>query len=754
MDAVEKIFSPALTVGKPANAADAVDVQGSVSAATGVPHSSVPAPADAANVTDEQTRTASMCALADFVMKHMRVNYDARKTAGIDDRLKYAIMAQTCTFDDVQKKLIESFGLDPKRVYTPITSTKIRSVYSMLMELSQYGSDVPFEIHASPDPEVPQEVENEVLQQMYAEITQIFALFEQSGVKEIPPDAMEKLKAIIAKASSDVYDRVSNAKDEFARTRAARMQKKVWDLMFQGGFDKARMKCLSDFCTYGTTVMVGPVMRNVARNKSVTKKLKKGGKVRVIKRVIESIPTYERISPVDCYPSPDAEEVTDGVLCVRVRYTKEELWRYRRSSSDDKAENEGGWRDSAIARLLADNEYGCRLNEFPVDRDVEDAENKGGEETRVCKFEGVRCFAYVYGHDLIELGITKSQDGETIDNDGFYYTETIVIGGLVVFCRIYDERMGMPLSKSVFYNVPGSWWGESIADKLVATQTTMNNAIISLLRNMGPASASMMWMNDVTRLVDKSPDGLAAEPGKIYAFASSYTGQSPSSGAPMGVLQIPSNASELLAVAKWATQQADIDSGIPAFAEGTGGSNGGALRTAEGLRTFTEHMSRGVKAIGRNYDEGVNCGPARLTADWVLINDDDMELKGDVEVRPIGIMGKILKAQNDQLRLQILNLCLNSQFMQGILGVKGILALFRPSLKDTNINPDDVAPSKERIEFLEGLEGLKQIVATIQAKQGISDVAAQTQNPGGGMSPGVAPVEKVQGAVANRRGAA
>ena len=47
MDAVEKIFSPALTVGKPANAADAVDVQGSVSAATGVPHSSVPAPADA-----------------------------------------------------------------------------------------------------------------------------------------------------------------------------------------------------------------------------------------------------------------------------------------------------------------------------------------------------------------------------------------------------------------------------------------------------------------------------------------------------------------------------------------------------------------------------------------------------------------------------------------------------------------------------------------------------------------------------------
>ena len=185
MDAVEKIFSPALTVGKPANAADAVDVQGSVSAATGVPHSSVPAPADAANVTDEQTKTASMCALADFVMKHMRVNYDARKTAGIDDRLKYAIMAQTCTFDDVQKKLIESFGLDPKRVYTPITSTKIRSVYSMLMELSQYGSDVPFEIHASPDPEVPEEVENEVLQQMYAEIMQIFALFEQSGVKEI-----------------------------------------------------------------------------------------------------------------------------------------------------------------------------------------------------------------------------------------------------------------------------------------------------------------------------------------------------------------------------------------------------------------------------------------------------------------------------------------------------------------------------------------------------------------------------------------
>jgi hypothetical protein len=220
----------------------------------------------------------------------------------------------------------------------------------------------------------------------------------------------------------------------------------------------------------------------------------------------------------------------------------------------------------------------------------------------------------------------------------------------------------------------------------------------------------------------------------------------------MGVLAIPSNASELLAVTKWATQQADLDSGIPAFTEGTGGSSGGALRTAEGLRTFTEAVSRGMKMIIFIYDRQLTCDVARRTANWVLIYDDDMELKGDVEVLANGMMGRINKAQNDQARLQILNMVLNSQMLSSILGVKGILELFRPSLKDVNVNPDNVAPSAERIEMLEQIESIKQVFAATQASEGVQQNAAAAQ--GGGVPPGIQQPPAVQGAVSERRGVA
>ena len=745
MDEVERIFAPALAAsgaGRPEGAAPA-----SPSPVAGEPNPAVPTAAEAGGADEGRVRTPSMSAMAEFVMRHMRINYGARQASGVDARLLYCLQAQTCAYDARQVAYLESVGIG-RRVYAPVTAAKVRAVYSMLMEILQYGSEIPFDVLPTPDPDVPAEVEAAVLEELRAFLA---ARLGEAG--EAGPAAEAELRGLLAKMAEASWERVSGAKDEFARRRAKRLRRKVWDLMVQGGYERAQAKCLEDFCVYGTAVMVGPVVRNAVRNES---SVDRRSGVRKIRRAIRAVPCFERVSPVDCYPSPDAEEVTDGVLCVRVRYTREELWRFRRASADGrKARGEAGWRDTAIAKLLSENEFGCRLDEFPCDSRFSRAEGKDGDDVRTCRFEGVRCFAYVDGRRLVQLGITRTQDGDAVEADGFYYTETVVLGGVVAFCRIYDERVGSPLSKSVFYGVPGSWWGESIADKLYSVQSVMNNAVVSLLRNMGPASSSMMWIRDVSRLVDKSPSALQAEPGKVFAFGSSMAGQQPTQGVPMGVLQIPSNASELLSVAKWAEQKADIDSGIPAFSEGTGGSNGGALRTAAGLASFTENATRGVKALARHYDAGIICGPARLMADWVLVYDDDMDLKGDVEVRPVGIMGKILQAQNDQRRLQLLNLALNSQLMQRLLGAKGVLALFRPSLKETNVSPDDVMPPQERLEFVEAVERARQVgeAAAAQAAGAAARQGPEGGGEGAGMMPGVAPVGG-GGAVAERRAVA
>ena len=737
MNELEKIFAPALNAARPTEANSAAEA-GEVR--------NVESPIERSGFDESKVNTPSMVALAQEVLTAMRINYDHRRSSGVDDRIKYALMAHTCQYDDRQKAYLSKIGIR-ENTYFPLTHSKNRAAKSMLVELANTGGEAPFDMKPTPDPDVPEEVSEKVLQRIYGELEQIFMSLQQSGVQQLPPEMEMKLQGIVAAATERQYDEVENAEEAYAKNRAKRLQRKVWDVMVEGGYVDASMECIDNAIVYGTCVMAGPVMRNVVKN--VVVKDKKSN-VRKLKRVIKSIPTFEALNPADCYPSPDAKKVTDGALCVRVRYTKEELWRFKQScAKKDKGVGAEGWRSSAVALLLSRNEFGTRLTEFPRDTEIDRAEKNNGDDVNVCKFEGIRYFSYVEGMKLLEIGITKAPDGTRIECDEFYYVEAIVIGGMVVFCRIYDERIGSPLSKAVFYDVPGSWWGESIADKLFSTQSVMNNAMISLLRNMGPSSAAMMWINDVTRLVDKSPEGLTAEPGKIFGFGASYTGQT-AAGAPMGVLQIPSNASELLNVAKWATAQADLDSGIPAFSEGTGGSNGGALRTAEGLRTYTEAASRGMKMIIFMFDRFMTCDVAHRTANWVLITDDDMDLKGDVEVFPQGMMGRILKAQNDQARLQLLNMVLNSDVLKSIFGIKGVLTLFRPSLKDVNINPDDAAPSAERIEMLEQLDTIKQITA---AQQGV-DSAQGEPHPGGGAPPGIEQPPAVKGAVAERRGAA
>lgn len=707
----------------------------------GVPQSAeLPQPPPA-----EKVEVPSMMALADRVMRQMRVNYDERSTNGINERLKYDVMAQTCSYDDKQKAFLSDIGIN-ERIYSPVTSVKVRAAKSMLMELVSYGEEAPFSIHPTPDPEVPEEIVTDTLQKVFGEIQQLESMLEGAGVGSVPPEVAEKMKSLVEKAMEVGFEEGEGRKDDVARSFAKGVEKRVLDAMVQGGYKQAVLKCLDDVCTYGTCVLKGPFLRNVAHNKVTEKK----DGVRKIRRVVDSVPCYEAISPVDCYPAPGAESVTDGPLCVRVRYTREQLWRFRSSSASGRRKGDEGWRDEAVRKIMLERKDGVSLVEFPADENVRTATAQPLDDVHDCKYEGVEYMGYVDGYELLELGITVTMAGVKVLADEMYYCDVIVIGGEVVFCRIYDERIGCPLSKGVFYSVPGSWWGESIADKLYADQSMMNNAIVALLRNMGFASSSMMWINDASRLVDKSEDAYTAEAGKVFAFTNSYAGQQ-AAGAPMGVLQIPSNAQELLRVAEYVNKQVDIDSGIPAFSEGTGGSNGGALRTAEGLRTYTEASSRGMKMVVTTFDQEITCATAQRTANMLMLQD--VSIRGDIEVRPVGIMGKILRAQNDQARVQLFNLCLNSQVMQQILGVKGIVEMFRPSLKDANMNADNICPSVERMNMLEQIEQIKAIFQATAQAQGVQEASAPQGGEGGGMQSGVQPVRPV-GGVSERRAVA
>lgn len=702
--------------------------------------------------------TVPMMELARFVTDSFRVNADHRRTCDaqgrcVESRLADAIMAQTCSFSSDQVAKLVAAGVPP-RSFVPLTATKIRAASSMLTAILSYGTEALATLQPSPDPEAPEEVVEEAVAAVSAEVSQLFSNLEQAGVDGLDAQSEVALSGIVRKAAENAVDAAANRRDADARMRCKRLERKVNDIMKEGRLDEAFHAFKNNVCTYGTGVIAFTV-KNVPRNVSTFDR--KSGVRKIVRRVV-TIPVYESISPVDCYPAPNAVNVGDGALCVRMRYQGDELHRYASAARRGDVEfGSEGWRASAVAEVLARHPTGgVHVDEDRKPVEIGLAERNGVESQFDCTYEGIRCFAAVKGSMLLEMGISRTVLGKQVKAGDFYRIEAVVIDGTVVYCRIYDDRMGVPLVKGTFYDLPGSWWGESIADKLANCQSMCNNAVKAILQNMGMAAVPQVWMNDLARFQDRSGTGLKVMGGKLWTFSSgggyAAMGQA-SAGVPMGVLPVPSYANELLAVFTAFNKQADLDSGIAAWSEGTGGGGSGALRTAEGLKTFMESQNRGMQDVVNRIDINLIRPLYRMTADWVMLYGKDVSLRGDVEVVPVGLMGRILKAQSEQARLQMFSMVLNSELLQQIAGIRGVVELWRPSLKDLDINPDNVCPSEERMDYLEKLQQIQQIFQATSASAGVAENAGD----GAGAPPGVDQPPEPKGpggGVAERRAAA
>lgn len=737
MDGVEQIFGAALkeSVLKETAASDAVP-----------PSAPVGAPAE--NTDDVTPTTQPMLHLATRVMSAFRVNVEHRRSSGVTDRLQYALDANACKYSDRQLAALASVGIPfdlAKKLYSPVTFAKTRAAKSMLIDLVNSVTDPLFVIDHSPWPDVPAFVEKNVLESAVRDINAIFQGLQERN-ETLSPQAEQELLDVIGEAIPARKDMMRNECEAFARDCAKRMQKKVWDIMVEGGWEEAFEDYIANVCQFGTGFIIGPCPRVVAANRC------REGKNGVRRYVREFVlkPVYESVSPMDCYPAPDARNPSDGAFCIRVKYSAESLWRFCDAGAS-KEKNGEGWNAATVRDILSRHPNGgVRLYEHPEDPRKREAEMNGTESSDDCTFEGVRCFISIRGSDLEEIGIVRNHDGRKILRNDYYHVEAIVIDGHTVYCRILDARVGVPVSKGVFYELPGSFWGESIADKLQQVQTLQNNTCKALFLDLA-GTGSMFYINDASRLVDKSVGATSFSPYKTIAFDNGSWGPGvASTGAPIGVLDVPSKAAALVNEWNMWQSQADNDSGIPRFAEGGTAGAQGALRTSGGLAQVSEHMMRGMKMVMTITDKGIIRPVAQKTADWVLAYDDDMDLKGDVYVRTVGLIGRILRAQRDQQRLQFFNMVISNQYLQQIVPPKGVVALMRPLIQDVDINPDDILPDENYAKWLEDVQRLK-VLASAETP------GDQNAAQGGGMQSGVAPVEQppsVPGGVEERRAAA
>lgn len=632
--------------------------------------------------------TPQMSMLASYIRRVFVENATHREMSGIDQKLLDSMRASKGEYSPEELARFRAAGL-PDNIYTPLTITKQRAALSQLSEIFTSPGDKPWVISPSPTPEVPESVAKD-------EFTRIVATFMQvvSATGQVPtPEQMFRY-------AESRMDEVHRKCIEWARVRAERMERKVHDQMVEGGWIDAFNTFCKYLVDYGTAVIRGPVPRVMLRKRV------KETRLGTWKYELEPRETlcYDAINPWDLYPSKGAKDVSEGHLCIRTRFTTAALWRYATGKAKG-AKDEGEWNVDTIRALLARfPEGGVRIDAQPFDLARQLLENDGPSDSNRCMMEGVEFFGDVRGSMLTQLGITRKQNGDPIEEDEFYEVDAIEMGGYVIYCKVIDPCIGRPLSKGVFYENAGSWWGGNISERLDAAQRTVNAALRNLINNMAMASGPMLYIKDVSRVAEKTPDALKVKPWKVLKFNMGGYGQT---DVPVGVIEFSSHVNELLKIFEWASTQADEDSGIPAYTYGQAGG-GGALRTSSGLAMLTEAANRVMKMVVTGVDSHVVRDVVRRTVDYNMVYDDDLGIKGDCEVNPAGTMGMILREAESNRRKQLLNIALTPPALQ-IFGPRIPVAIMREEIKTLGLpNVDDALPSKEKVEETEMLQKLEQ----------------------------------------------
>lgn len=615
--------------------------------------------AEAANERAEAERVQAS-PLVTGVAGHIRTHFEQARQAKrnmIEDRLLKSMRARRREYDPDKMALIREQG--GSEVYAGLTGAKCRAAGGWLRDvLMGTGSERPWAIRPTPLPDLPPEINDRIVEEAMGPIRDAL----RAGA---PPD-----QAAVTQLMSLLRDQALTAIREEAVKRSERMADKMEDQLVEGRFLQALDEFLDDLTTFPTAFLKGPVIRMKAQ-------LSWGpnGEPIVETKLHKS---WERVSPFNIYPSPGACHIQDGFLIEKHRLSRQDL---------NEMKGVEGYSDAAIDAVL--EAYGTGgLNAWMDDTSMQaDAEGKDTSASYANPdglIDALQYWGSVPGSLLLDWGLEKDEVPEPTKE---YHVEAWLIGSHVIKAVLnYDPLCRKPYYAASYETVPGSVWGNSVADLVRDAQDIVNACARSLVNNMALASGPQVGV-----LVDRMAAGediTQLQPWRIWQMKSD-----PLAGGtqqqPIQFFQPQSNVNDLLIVLDKFSQLADEYSGIPRYL--TGDTTGGAGRTASGLSMLISNAGKSIKQVISNIDIGV-MGPVLDRLYYHNMRyEDDPDLKGDVNIVARGAAALIAKEAAQVRRNEFLLATGNPIDMQ-IVGVEGRAEVLREVAKGLDMNTDKIVP--------------------------------------------------------------
>jgi hypothetical protein len=626
----------------------------------------------------EEERTAAITANSETVIQNL--------AAFIKGKWIYARMAKEYTVEQRMLKSVRSRRgeYDPDKlaqlreqgsatIYMFLTSNKCRAASSWLRDVLLTGSDdKPWSLRPNPVPDM----EPDLLSDLMMRAQQKLEAMLSQGLNPTNEEVKQMLLDFKDEAMRQLHD--------IAQETAERMEKKMHSQLLEGQWTTAFAQFIDDLVTFPSAILKGPVVRNRPMLKWI-----KGQQAGDYSLDVQNtlVLEWERADPFMIYPAPDASEMNDGYLIERHKLSRADLHAMIGVE---------GYSDGAIRQVLADYGKGGLRDWIYVDLTKANAEGKStvaaGQNPSEL-IDALQFWGSVQGKLLLDWGMTEE---EVPDPLAEYPIEAWLIGTWIIKASINPDPLGRkPYFKTSYEEIPGAFWGNSVADLCRDTQDICNATARALVNNMSLSSGPQIVYN-----IDRLPAGENVTqifPWKIWQVTSDPIN---GSQAPVQFFQPDSRATELMAVYEKFANLADEYTGIPRYMTG-GNPTGGAGRTASGMSMLMTNAGKSIKQVIANIDEHVIKPCIDRLYYYNMRYSDDPDLKGDVRIQARGAASLMEKEAAQQRRNEFLATALNSPVAQQVIGMEGVAELLRQAAKTLDMNVDLIVPSKQQVQAKE-----------------------------------------------------
>jgi hypothetical protein len=498
---------------------------------------------------------------------------------------------------------------------------------------------------------------------------------------------------------------------EPAKEAARKMEKKILDQLDEANASKSLRSTIFEMALLGTGCFKGPF--------AIDREYPKWNEDGSYAPEIKTIPHVEYVSCWDLYPDADARNMSEVEKMIqRHRMSKTDLRALKkrpffRGKNIEKLISEGpsyqqkDWETSLVA---------LNQNDLSVTERWEVYEYWGLVDTEVAKENGIKIPKEFKGQDQVQVNAW--------------------ISGSHVLRLVFNPFTPARIPFNIIpYEVnPYSIFGVGVAENMLDTQLLMNGFMRLAVDNAALSSNVILEVNE-----DYLVPGQNMElfPGKVFRRSGGPPGQA------VNNIKIDSHTNEALQAFDKARELSDEATGMPSYAHGQTGVQGGMGRTAAGMSMLMGAAAQNIKAVVRNIDDFLLAPLGKALFAFNMQFNFSEDFIGDLTVVAKGTESLMRNEIRSQRLLQLAQFAAPNPQMAPFIKWDYILREYASSLdldEDKVINdPRAAAIQAMQMKKMAALSGMAPQDPAAAGAGGPPSPSDPTQNGGGNIGPGAAP---------------